>query len=138
MNYCKQIESSSSWYQPDNELMTDKCAIFFFGKNCANTETHSFADMYAIRISDEGNNHSSPALVKVALVPCKHQFPLVTSTESLSQKKKLEILTYPQKFSYAGYEISANFCRHETRQKQNKLSTLKDCVSLTFIKSKIK
>ena len=31
----------------------------FFIKNCANTEPHSFADMYAIWILDEGNNHSS-------------------------------------------------------------------------------
>ena len=35
----------------------------FLSKKCANTETHSFADMYAIRILDEGNNYSSPALL---------------------------------------------------------------------------
>ena len=34
----------------------------FFSENCANTETHSFADIYAIRILDEGNNHPLPAL----------------------------------------------------------------------------
>ena len=35
----------------------------FFGKNWANTETHSFADAYVIRILDEGNNHFSAALL---------------------------------------------------------------------------
>ena len=35
--------------------MTNICAVFFFGKNCANTETRSFADMCRIRILDEGN-----------------------------------------------------------------------------------
>ena len=35
-------------------------------------ETHSFADMYAIRILDEGNHHSSLALPYLALVPYKH------------------------------------------------------------------
>ena len=35
-----------------------------FSKNCANTETHSFADIYAIRTLDNGDNHSSlPALL---------------------------------------------------------------------------
>ena len=38
-------------------------AIFFFSKNCANTETQSFADIYAIRILDKGNNHSLQALL---------------------------------------------------------------------------
>ena len=33
-----------------------------FSKNCTNTETHTFADIYAIRILDKGNNHSLPAL----------------------------------------------------------------------------
>ena len=35
----------------------------FLNKNCANTETHSFANIYAIQIFDEGNNHSLPALL---------------------------------------------------------------------------
>ena len=35
----------------------------FFSKNCTNTETYSFADIYAIRILDEGNNNSLPALL---------------------------------------------------------------------------
>ena len=35
---------------------------FFFSKNRANTETHSFADIYGIRILEEGNNNSLPAL----------------------------------------------------------------------------
>ena len=35
-------------------------APYFFSKNCANTETLSFADIYALRILDEGNNHSLP------------------------------------------------------------------------------
>ena len=37
--------------------------IFFFSKNCASTETGSFADIYAIRILDKGNNHSLPGLL---------------------------------------------------------------------------
>ena len=45
-----------------------------FSKNCANTETHSFADIYAIRILDKGNNHSLPALLQLPLVP--YNFPL--------------------------------------------------------------
>ena len=32
-------------------------------KKCDNTVTHSFANIYANRISDEGNNHSVPALL---------------------------------------------------------------------------
>ena len=35
----------------------------FFSKNCANTETHSFDDIHAIRILDSGNNHSLPAVL---------------------------------------------------------------------------
>ena len=35
----------------------------FLSKNCANKEAHSFANTYAIRIFDEGNNHSLPALL---------------------------------------------------------------------------
>ena len=38
------------------------CHIFF-SKNCANTETHSFADIYAIQIFDERNNHTLLALL---------------------------------------------------------------------------
>ena len=34
----------------------------FFSKNCANTETLSFVDIYAVRILDEEYNHSLPAL----------------------------------------------------------------------------
>ena len=34
-----------------------------FSKYCANRETHSFADIYTIRILDKGNNHSLPALL---------------------------------------------------------------------------
>ena len=34
----------------------------FFSVRETDTETHSFADMYAIRILDEGNHHSSSAL----------------------------------------------------------------------------
>ena len=47
---------------PDNELVTNICANIFFGKNCANTKTHSFAN-YAIRIFDEGNNNSFGVLL---------------------------------------------------------------------------
>ena len=36
---------------------------FFFSKDFANTETHSFADIYPIRILDKENNHSLPALL---------------------------------------------------------------------------
>ena len=32
----------------------------FSAKNGVSTERHSFADIYAIRILDEGNNHSLP------------------------------------------------------------------------------
>ena len=67
-------------------------------------------------------------------------------------EKKLEILIYPQKLSYTGYEISANSSLFltpnliEIKQRQfpwstvelAKLSMRKDYVSLTFIKSKIK
>ena len=35
----------------------------FFQQNCANTETYSLADIYAIRNLDEGNNNSLPALL---------------------------------------------------------------------------
>ena len=44
----------------------------FFTKNGASTERHSFADIYVIRILDEVNNHSLPALLHWALVPYKH------------------------------------------------------------------
>ena len=44
----------------------------FFSKNCVNTETHSFADIYEIQIVDKENNHFLPALPKLALVPYKH------------------------------------------------------------------
>ena len=36
---------------------------FFFSKNCANTEIHSFVESYATRILEEGNNHFLPALL---------------------------------------------------------------------------
>ena len=68
----------------------------FLRKNCANTETHSFANIYASQISDEGNNHSLPALLHLPLVLHKYQFPLATGTECLTWKK-LEILIYPKK-----------------------------------------
>ena len=42
----------------------DECmSHIIFSKNCANTETYSFADMYATRMLYEGNYHSSPALL---------------------------------------------------------------------------
>ena len=34
----------------------------FFSKNCANTETHLFANIYAIRFFYVENNYSLPAL----------------------------------------------------------------------------
>ena len=34
-----------------------------FSKNCANAETHLFADIYAIRILDKGDNHFLQALL---------------------------------------------------------------------------
>ena len=37
------------------------CQIIF-SKSCDNTEAHSFADTYAIRIFDEGNSHYLLAL----------------------------------------------------------------------------
>ena len=79
----------------------------FLSKNYANTETHSFANIYAIRIFCKGNNHSLPALLQLALVPYKHLFPLASSTECVTWKT-LEILIYQQIFSYAKYKISAN------------------------------
>ena len=56
----------------------------FFSKNCANTETDSFFDIYAIQILDNGNNHSLPALLKLKLAPYKHYFLLYTCTECLT------------------------------------------------------
>ena len=44
----------------------------FFRKNYANTEIHSFADSYAVRFLEEGNNHSLLALPYLALVRYKH------------------------------------------------------------------
>ena len=41
----------------------------FFSKNCANTEPQS---IYAISIFNEGNNHSLPTLLWLAVEPCKH------------------------------------------------------------------
>ena len=41
----------------------------FSSKNCANKETHSSGDMYAIRILYKGNNYFSPAILWLALVP---------------------------------------------------------------------
>ena len=35
----------------------------FFSEICTSAETHSFADIYAIRVYDGGNNHSLPALL---------------------------------------------------------------------------
>ena len=35
----------------------------FFSKNCANTESHSFADIWTTQIFDEGNNNSLLALL---------------------------------------------------------------------------
>ena len=40
----------------------------FLRKNCANTESDSFADIYAIRILSKGNNHSLPALLQSLIV----------------------------------------------------------------------
>ena len=47
-------------------------APYFFSVKEDHTETHLFADMYAIRILDEGNNHSSPGTASLALAPYKH------------------------------------------------------------------
>ena len=44
----------------------------YFSKNCTNTETYSFADIYAIRSSDEGNKNSLPAQPWLTLVLYKH------------------------------------------------------------------
>ena len=68
----------------------------------------------------------------------------------MPDSKKLEILIYPQKFCYTGYEISTNyplFLKTKLDKKQYqflsptvelaKLSMRKDYVSLTLIKSKI-
>ena len=48
----------------------------FFGKNCANAKSHSFAT-YAIRIFNEGNNHSFPvatlsstSTLQILISPC--------------------------------------------------------------------
>ena len=46
----------------DIELVTNISVNFFFTKNCANTETHTF-DIYAIQIFDEENNYSFLALL---------------------------------------------------------------------------
>ena len=35
----------------------------FFSENSTNTETHSSADIYAIRIFDEGNDHTLLSLL---------------------------------------------------------------------------
>ena len=61
LTYSKLIVSNSSWYQPNNELMTNTCGIFFSVKTPPYTETHSFTDIDTIRILDKGNNHSLPA-----------------------------------------------------------------------------
>ena len=106
--------------------MTNVCTILFFSKNCANTESHSFADIYAVRILDKGNYHSSPALLQLVLVPSKHQFPLATGTECV----EMEILIYPQNFGTPA--------KLSKIAELAKLSLGKDYVSLTFIKSKIK
>ena len=37
--------------------------LISLSENCANTETHSFADFYAIRILDKGNNHPLATLL---------------------------------------------------------------------------
>ena len=44
----------------------------FFSKNCTNTETHLFANIYAIRPFYVENNYSLPALFYLALEPYKH------------------------------------------------------------------
>ena len=47
-------------------------AAYFFSKNCAITETLSFADIYALRILDEGNNHSliGTSTLELLISPC--------------------------------------------------------------------
>ena len=47
MTYYKKIVLAGQWAR----------ASFFLSKNCAYTETHSFADIYAIRDFYEVNNH---------------------------------------------------------------------------------
>ena len=77
----------------------------FFSKNYANAQTHSFTDIYAIRILDERNDHSLPALI-TGTRTLQIVIPLATSTECLT-KKKPKISIYPQKLCYASYKTSA-------------------------------
>ena len=72
----------------------------FFSKNYANAQTHSFTDIYAIRILD-----SLPALI-TGTRTLQIVIPLATSTECLT-KKKPKISIYPQKLCYASYKTSA-------------------------------
>ena len=60
--------------------MTNICTILFFSKNRANTETHSFADIYAIRILDEGNYDSSP--VELAELSMRKDYVSLTFIKS--------------------------------------------------------
>ena len=75
----------------------------FFSKNCTNTETHSFADIYATRILDEENDHSFLRLVWLALglFPC-HEYWMPDLQKSININMLPDIC-------YASYEISANY-----------------------------
>ena len=55
--------------------MNNICAIFFSEKTEPIQKPINIANIYTIRILNEGNNHSLPALLPLALEPLNTNFP---------------------------------------------------------------
>ena len=81
----------------------------FFSKDCANTETHSFGDIYAIRVFEifsirnffTGTTLIGTSMLQTLISPChKYWMP---------DLEKFRKIINPQKLCYIGYEISANY-----------------------------